>query len=606
MEHGNRGLGNYSSRARQEYALSTRWEALGQANSARSMLLLLTLAAAALRLGGAGSHDLWIDEAFSLWMAQQPLPDLWSIAASLDHHPPLYYSLLRGWIALVGESEYALRSLSAWCSVATVPLFYQLARKLLWSDKLTRWAVPVATLLLICAPFHVSYAQEARMYALLALAAVGAIVLAVNFLGQIGSGKLVRSAAALGVVQAVVMWSHNTAALHFPVALNLAFLSALLVERRQATAQYPHRAPRAYALRIWFLGQALAFLFWLPWLPSLLVQARDVAQRFWVQPPTVDAVWLAFQAFSFGHPPPGWLWGEVIVALFVIVALMGVYGLRRYPMQLVFLLAMWLTGPALSLILSVLFRPIFLESTLIWTTFAYYIILAVGVIEAARLVHRFLVARGRTAAQPGGAVALVIMLLAGALLAGMGGGLMGHFTGKPQEAWRAAAMYVLQQAEPGDLVLFHASWTQLPFMYYATRHGADFLEPRGASGYENNRRNVDTLAIGEYDRQQALPDAFAVDARSYRAEATPFPWDVGGVPVDLFARGELEPAMLPEDVAVLQERIEARARVWLIYAHAWYTDPRGLVLETLMNELEARDHAPLSGVDVYLFVRRAD
>jgi len=123
-----------------------------------SFVLLLAFALRVFRLD---AQSLWYDEAFSVYLAHF---DLATIAArtAADIQPPLYYALLHFWIALAGDSEFALRFLSLVFGVLTVPLAYVTARRLF--DVMSARLV---ALLVALAPLYVWYAQEARMYTLI-------------------------------------------------------------------------------------------------------------------------------------------------------------------------------------------------------------------------------------------------------------------------------------------------------------------------------------------------------------------------------------------------------------------------------------------------------
>ncbi len=98
--------------------------------------------------------------AFSIAMARASLTD--SIAwTAQDVHPPLYYHLLHFWIRLCGDTALATRFFSLLVSVASIPLFYLLARRAMNST-----AGLVVALLATVSPFCIYYAQETRMYAL--------------------------------------------------------------------------------------------------------------------------------------------------------------------------------------------------------------------------------------------------------------------------------------------------------------------------------------------------------------------------------------------------------------------------------------------------------
>ena len=56
-----------------------------------------------------------------------------------------------------------------------------------------------------------------------------------------------------------------------------------------------------------------------------------------------------------------------------------------------------------------------------------------------------------------------------------------------------------------------------------------------------------------------------------------------GVPLDLFDSGILEPKMTDADIPKLISLVSGHDRVWLVYSHDSYTDPRGLIPQTLAS-----------------------
>src|SRR5436190_1065119 len=93
------------------------------------LMIGVLMLAAGLRFHMLDHQSLWNDEGNSLRLAQRSIPDL--IAASrLDIHPPGYYLALKGWLILTGDSEFALRSLSALAGVLTIACVYALGRSL--------------------------------------------------------------------------------------------------------------------------------------------------------------------------------------------------------------------------------------------------------------------------------------------------------------------------------------------------------------------------------------------------------------------------------------------------------------------------------------------
>jgi len=134
--------------------------------------IVATGIAAGLRAWHLGGNSLWADEFASLLTALHPMGQIPAAALHNDaFEPPVYFWLLHGIIRVAGQSEWALRLLSALAGTLTVPIVWLLLRDLSRS-------VVVATtsaLLLATNPLHIWYSQEGRPYAL--MVCVGSLAL---------------------------------------------------------------------------------------------------------------------------------------------------------------------------------------------------------------------------------------------------------------------------------------------------------------------------------------------------------------------------------------------------------------------------------------------
>ena len=135
-------------------------------NRTLPLLTAILLLAAAIRILHIGDQSLWIDEGATYFIMQQP--DLIAALQDRDHHPPLYYLMLEGWIGLAGGSVVAMRMFSAFFSIlsvaAVVPLAKVINRGRPWFQDAS---VPIlAALMLTLSDPEVVLAQEIRMYAL--------------------------------------------------------------------------------------------------------------------------------------------------------------------------------------------------------------------------------------------------------------------------------------------------------------------------------------------------------------------------------------------------------------------------------------------------------
>ncbi len=121
----------------------------------------IVVGALILRLYGISAQEIWIDEAFSWYVATtRGLRHILLI----ENSPPLYYLLLRGWVALAGASATVLRLPSALAGTLFVATVLLTGREI-FDARMALWSGAAAAL----APIHIYYSQEARAYALLVL-----------------------------------------------------------------------------------------------------------------------------------------------------------------------------------------------------------------------------------------------------------------------------------------------------------------------------------------------------------------------------------------------------------------------------------------------------
>jgi dolichyl-phosphate-mannose-protein mannosyltransferase len=141
------------------------------------LAIVITLIGGFLRALFLGSKGMWLDETFSVWLANHSIPDMLQWIVRIDQHPPLYYLLLQSWIARHGDTPYYARLLSALLGAGTIPIIYLIGKRL--SGAVVGLA---AAVFLAFSPFNIFYAQETRMYTLLAFNAAVAMYALVRLL----------------------------------------------------------------------------------------------------------------------------------------------------------------------------------------------------------------------------------------------------------------------------------------------------------------------------------------------------------------------------------------------------------------------------------------
>ncbi len=213
-------------------------------------LTALLLVSAHVRTRALGA-PFWGDEAISVGVASHPVSALPGLLRE-DGSPPLYYLLLHGWMRAFGDSEAATHALSVVCALSCVPLGLWLGRTLFGPR--AGW---VCAVLAALNPLVTTYAQETRMYALLALLSllVSGTFVAVFVQRRRGLRPLLVAALA------ALLYTHGWGVFLFAAAAGAAVLLTLSARDR-----------RAMLLDAALVFGAAGALF-APWLPTLLFQA---------------------------------------------------------------------------------------------------------------------------------------------------------------------------------------------------------------------------------------------------------------------------------------------------------------------------------------------
>jgi 4-amino-4-deoxy-L-arabinose transferase-like glycosyltransferase len=360
-------------------------------------LLCIVLLALGLRLYRLDAQSLWNDEGTSVALAQRDLPTITRNAAG-DIHPPLYYYLLHLWVGAFGQSEFAVRSLSALAGVALVLSTYSLGRRLGGPA-----VALLAALFSALSPFQVYYSQEARMYVFVSLFGLLSTLTLERLLASCSRPDPRRRSccwAATYVVACVLTIYSQYFGLAVLLAQNIAFL-AWLVWPGRPERRIVHATIRPILL--WAGMQALILLCYAPW----LWVARD-SLRSWpavAQPLSLPRLLLQVaQAFSLGVTvsESGKVQAAAIVlSLLVLPGILWPIVARRSgegdgkgrasPSTMgwvVLLVALYLVVPIAMMYVLSLRRPLYKPKFLLVATPAYYLLQACGVVACASWAGR--------------------------------------------------------------------------------------------------------------------------------------------------------------------------------------------------------------------------
>lgn len=231
-------------------------------------MALVVAAGLGLRLFRLGRQSLWTDEAVSWSVSRLTAGEMMALS-EWDHHAPLYFLFLKAGLGVLPATDAGLRAVSVAASLlALVAVLVFLAHE--WS----RGAAIYAGILMVVSSFDLYYAQEARMYTVLATAWIISYISLVKALQGRPRWLIVWV-----VATSSLAWTHMYGLLI--VGASLAFVGGYLILKRASRLAMP-LADRALVLAL--LVVALAVV---PMVRILLLHSGTSSPAAWV-PKAVD------------------------------------------------------------------------------------------------------------------------------------------------------------------------------------------------------------------------------------------------------------------------------------------------------------------------------
>ena len=436
----------------------------------RRPLLFVVLLAFAWRILGLERQSLWRDEIDAIYFSLQALPDLLSMLTGPGQNGFLYFLLLRPWFALVGTGEFTLRFPSVLAGVLSVPLIWQVGRRLMpistnvatgrqpgeRTPARLRALLPAVTgnppflaaLLLAANPYQLWYAQEGKMYALVTFLA---LLAAWFWLRAIGPGGW-RPWLGLLVTVTLAIYTHLLMLLLIPLLLAWFLLA------------WPQSKRHWLGFALLLAGLTIPYLPLLAWQWPLLMASQTRTAFTFTPLPTILRSVLIYHNNSI-LPPAHLLW----LAPFFILGANGLLLGTKMPGSKMpgrpprlpawrnhLLIVAWLIIPVLSIYLLSLRQPVFLPRYVIWIAPALMMLIALGM----RAVWQHTARRTRPL--------LLLLLLY----------LLGYWgvVGRQQKALdlktdlRAAVRYIAQQRRPDQLLILQMPYLERAYRYYSSEH----------------------------------------------------------------------------------------------------------------------------------------
>lgn len=311
-------------------------------------------------------QSIWFDEAHTLLLAHQSVPELIRLAAA-DVHPPLYFLIVKLWAGLFGWSDVSLRLLGAGMAVLLVGAVALLAKTLFGKR-----AGLLAASFVAISPFVIRYDFELRMYSLAASIAV------------IATYVLVKAVAASSRKQSTWLWLPY--AILVAVGMYTVYYTAFIwlghaiwlgmqwyTARRKGNTLTRQRAFYGLAAYV------VAVLLWSPWLLVFITQLTNGALANITEPLTA-ANTLSFLTFSFLYQPFGRLtmvqsllfWGMIIALVMLVLYARRAKHMSRFTSLSVTVLL----TPFAVLALVSLVKPLYVERYLVPVVPFFFVTLA--------------------------------------------------------------------------------------------------------------------------------------------------------------------------------------------------------------------------------------
>ena len=447
-----------------------------------SLLVLILLLASLLRWYRIEAQSLWNDEGTSVALAARDLAAITRGAAN-DIHPPLYYYALHFWIRCSGNSELAVRSLSALLGTMLVLMAFVLGRSLAGGE-----VGLIAALLAALSPFQIYYSQETRMYILSAfLAALSAyawVRLLSSWLDAKDNSRRIFGAFILYILASISLLYTHYFAVTLLIAQNLAFLWWLKTTTER-------RLP--IVLR-WVLVQCIIVAIYLPWLFLVREQLR-VWPAISEPLPLTTLLWNLLCVFSLGLSVKAC--PSALVLGFAVLCLAGMLvprprqessmqppaSLMLYRLSLLYLLV-----PIGTMYVLSLQRPMYNPKFLLPCTVPFHLFLAQGIhwlASHAGSLWQSAAAKKISTEKRGGGVApwlryLFLSLAIAFVAVASAGSLKAYYFDAryARDDYRSIARYIETVGEEGDAVLINAPGQIETFTYYYQGHLPLYPLPR--------------------------------------------------------------------------------------------------------------------------------
>lgn len=379
-------------------------------------ILLVLFIATTTRLSGLTSESIWLDEAFSVYHAQQPMIYILTLN---DPNPPLYMLILSFFVKTFGTDIFWVRLPSVIFGVASVFLIYLLGKKI------NNRVGLISSLILVFSTYNIFYSQEARAYSLLCFLSLLSFYFFINYFHKYRLWNLLL----YFISTTLMLYSHYFAILVLFVQ-NIFFITIALIEGKYER------------LKKWFILQLLIAIAYSPSLFNLFNQIKIINNFIWVK----GLIYLKFINYNFS----GGTFLYSILPLFLLYSLYYfIKNQNRFTKknkQIFVLLLLWMITPVIMVfICSLIFKPMFLTRYIIFCSIPYYLLIAFAIDKLNKYLRVVIVG-----------VIIIFSLF----------GIVDQIERIDKTSWKGVSAYVESVYQKDDVIILEHGHYLIPFSYY--------------------------------------------------------------------------------------------------------------------------------------------
>jgi len=385
-----------------------------------------------LRVYQLGFESLWWDELFTWKLVQLSVTDM-AFAVLHDFNPPLYYFLLSTWTFFFGYSTEAIRLLSVLFSMLSVYFVYRLGY--LFNKRTGQ----IASFLTAISLIQITYAQEARFYALFTFMSILSVYYFLRYLESEEKDIKIFYIAST----TFLLYSHVYAV--FLVSTQLFYMIYLVYKDSLSVEK--------------FKNGLIPLILYIPWLlVSIVDLIRINTNEFWIPAPDLDTLKDTITFFSSG---------EDLKPLYIILIVLSTLNfslLNKYfdkiskenILKLKFMWA-WITITIVApFALSFVLQPIYQERYVINASIPFYILASYGI---SRIPDKY-----TQMAVIGGITLITLNSLAG-----------DYYNTHNNENWVETVNKVEKNSTNDTMVVYNDHWVSYAFEKYGSNQEIEFV-----------------------------------------------------------------------------------------------------------------------------------